>query len=159
MQKSGRNFQPGLMRYLLTQHAPSQLAASLVQRASGSRLQRHENRRMPSSRIPTLLRRSKIAKIARECPGHRAWVRKHKCSVRACAQKQIECAHVRLGTNGGMGIKPSDAWCISLCQMHHAEQHAIGEKSFEERYELDLKALAIEFARRSPHWHEVGAIF
>ena len=50
-----------------------------------------------------------------------------------------------------MGLKPSDKWVISLCSHHHAEQHRIGEASFEQRYQLDLIALAREFARRSPH--------
>jgi hypothetical protein len=51
-----------------------------------------------------------------------------------------------------MGIKPSDKWTVSLCQLHHQEQHQIGQRQFEERYQIDLAALAQEFARRSPHW-------
>jgi len=51
-----------------------------------------------------------------------------------------------------MGLKPSDAWCVSLCSQHHAEQHRVGELTFETRYSLDLVALARQFARRSPHW-------
>ena len=30
-----------------------------------------------------------------------------------------------------MGRKPSDWFTISLCREHHAEQHTIGEASFE----------------------------
>lgn len=87
----------------------------------------------------------------RSCPGHRAWVRGHKCSVPGCAARQIECAHVRGGTDGGAGLKPSDRWTISLCADHHAEQHRIGEAAFERQYGLDLRSLAEAFARRSPH--------
>ena len=63
----------------------------------------------------------------------------------------IECAHVRMGTDGGMGLKPSDRWTISLCHDHHVEQHQIGERAFEERYDLSMKGLAREFAQRSPY--------
>jgi hypothetical protein len=62
----------------------------------------------------------------------------------------IECAHVRLGTDGGVGLKPSDRWSISLCSVHHAEQHRLGEAIFEKRYGIDLVAIANEFAARSP---------
>jgi hypothetical protein len=50
-----------------------------------------------------------------------------------------------------MGIKPSDKWCISLCRDCHAEQHRIGEASFERRHGIDMKSLAMEFAKASPH--------
>jgi hypothetical protein len=44
---------------------------------------------------------------------------------------------------------------VSLCRDHHAEQHAISERAFEQRYRLDLLALAEEFARRSPHGRQL----
>jgi hypothetical protein len=82
-------------------------------------------------------------------------VRKHHCCVPGCKRTPIECAHVRLGTDGGTGLKPSDRWTISLCAYHHLEQHRIGEARFEDKYGLDLKSLAREFARRSPQWHKL----
>jgi hypothetical protein len=87
----------------------------------------------------------------RSSPGHRAWVRSHKCCVPGCDAHVIECAHVRRGTDGGVALKPSDRWCISLCVRHHAEQHMIGEAEFERRYQVDLATLAEAFARLSPH--------
>ena len=66
-------------------------------------------------------------------------------------QTPIECAHVRTGTDGGLALKPSDRWAISLCRGHHREQHQIGEGEFQKRYGIDLYELAIEFARRSPN--------
>jgi hypothetical protein len=50
-----------------------------------------------------------------------------------------------------VALKPSDAWVISLCATHHQEQHRLGERQFSNKYDLDLIALATEFARRSPH--------
>lgn len=54
-----------------------------------------------------------------------------------------------------MGVKPSDRWTVSMCggvEGHHSEQHRIGEQTFERKYAVDLKTLAAEFARNSPHW-------
>lgn len=83
-------------------------------------------------------------------PAHRSWVRGHACC--ACgSQTAIECAHVRVGTDGGTGIKPSDRWCISLCKDCHCEQHILGEQSFEKAHGINMKELAAEFLRRSPH--------
>jgi hypothetical protein len=77
-------------------------------------------------------------------------VRGHACS--ACgSQSGIECAHVRTGTDGGVGIKPSDKWCISLCKECHARQHQIGEASFEKAWGISMRALAEEFYKASPH--------
>lgn len=82
-------------------------------------------------------------------PAHRKWVREHACC--ACGRVMgIECAHVRRAANSGKGMKPSDAYCVSLCREHHSESHR-GEQSFERKYRLDLMALAQEFYRRSPH--------
>ena len=106
---------------------------------------------MPELRFPNRLPRETRKTTSRNCAAHRAWVRRHRCSVQGCRQLPIECAHVRCGTDGGTGVKPSDRWCISLCHAHHLEQHEIGEPAFEARYELDLRGLAREFAQRSPH--------
>jgi hypothetical protein len=107
---------------------------------------------MSSARLPQRLKRTTQKRDERTCPAHRAWVRRHHCSVSNCLQLPIECAHVRIETDGGVGLKPSDMWTVSLCAQHHREQHDLGERSFELKYDLDLKALAEEFAARSPHW-------
>jgi hypothetical protein len=83
-------------------------------------------------------------------PAHRKWVRGHACS--ACgSMTAIECAHVREGTDGGMGLKPSDRWTISLCKECHSEQHRIGEWPFAIKHGINLKELAAEFFKSSPH--------
>lgn len=99
-------------------------------------------------------RKSDKAEIGRRSPAHRAWVRGHACS--ACGtQTAIECAHVRTGTDGGTGIKPSDRWTISLCKDCHARQHTMGEATFQQAYGIDMKALAAAFFRASPHRHKL----
>ena len=88
-------------------------------------------------------------------PAHRKWVRGHYCIVAGCTQTPIECAHVRsgltMGEQAGMGFKPGDEWCVALCFEHHKIQHAIGEQSFEAKFNLNLMAAAQEFFSRSPH--------
>jgi hypothetical protein len=105
---------------------------------------------MPELRFPSPLPREPRKRSSRTCAAHRSWVRRHRCSVPGCRQLPIECAHVRCGTDGGAGLKPSDKWCISLCQAHHLEQHRIGELAFETKYDMDLVELTREFARKSP---------
>lgn len=102
-------------------------------------------------KLPAMISRRQSSEVSRSCAPHRAWVRKHHCSVPECLALPIECAHVRRGTDGGMSLKSSDRWTISLCAMHHREQHSLGEHSFEIKYSLDLMEIAEEFARRSPH--------
>lgn len=110
---------------------------------------------MPELDFPRRITRHPVQREARSCPAHRAWVRRHHCSVQSCNRMPIECAHVRTGADGGTSLKPSDKWVISLCVHHHREQHRIGEMSFQARYGLDLRKLAAEFARRSPHWRKL----
>lgn len=105
---------------------------------------------MPELVFPQALPKPKPKSTARSCAGHRAWVRRHSCCVRGCRSTSIECAHVGAGSDGAMGVNPSDRWTISLCQLHHREQHQIGERGFEAKYSIDLLGLAVEFARRSP---------
>lgn len=86
----------------------------------------------------------------RRSPAHRAWVRGHHCA--ACGSSvAIECAHVRTGTDGGMGFKPSDRFCVALCKDCHTRQHQIGEQAFEKEAGINMKALAEAFFRASPH--------
>lgn len=40
-----------------------------------------------------------------------------------------EAAHVRIRTNGGTGIKPSDEFVVPLCSNCHRTQHG-GERTF-----------------------------
>lgn len=59
---------------------------------------------------------------------HLAFIRRLPCVK--CSATPCEAAHIRSGTGGGTGLKPSDEWTVPLCHEHHAEQHRIGEASF-----------------------------
>jgi hypothetical protein len=79
-----------------------------------------------------------------------AWLRKQKGVV---SGKKAECAHhIRLGTNGGSSLKPSDYFCIPLLNEFHTSGlfaiHGIGEGTFLELFKLDEKKLFIDFLSR-----------
>ena len=93
------------------------------------------------------------------CPSHLKFVRSHAC-CRCGRTENIEAAHVRTGTDGGMGMKPGDYWTISLCGGYlgcHGIQHRISEPEFENRYGIDMKELAREFVKASPKRRELEA--
>lgn len=86
-------------------------------------------------------------------PGHLRFVRSFECSIAGKAEHicsgPIEAAHVRTGTDGGLSLKPSDHFTISLCAAAHKRQHQIGETTFEITYGINMKKLAQEFAAAS----------
>ena len=87
-------------------------------------------------------------------PSHLKWIRGHNCAAGRCAlgfPGPTEAAHARNGTDGAMGVKPGDNWAIPLCAYHHRQQHAMGEKTFEEVYKIDMKKTATELWLKSPH--------
>lgn len=84
------------------------------------------------------------------CYGHLRFIRAHHCSVPGCASTQIEAAHVRGGTDGGMGQKPSDRFTLPICADHHREQHNIGEAAFERRHKISMRQIADKLWDISP---------
>lgn len=121
--------------------------------------------------LPKRLKRPKMglreSSVIR-CPGHLKWVRGHECCITGRLQRipergpwdpssahtcegHIEAMHVRTGTDGGIGMKPSDCWAIPGCSKAHREQHQIGEHSFERLYGIDMKLIAEQLWRVSPH--------
>lgn len=85
---------------------------------------------------------------------HRNHVRSHAC-VKCDAEAPIEVAHVRLGTDGGMGKKPSDFWTLPLCRDCHAQQHTMGERTFWG--DRDPLAICEALIRTSPVKHLIDA--
>jgi len=86
----------------------------------------------------------------REWPRHRAFLRKHHCVVPGCITEPIEVSHIRTANNAGTGLKPHDAFAVSMCHQHHWEYHNVGHYTFEFRHSLNLDEIAAEFVRRSP---------
>lgn len=74
------------------------------------------------------------------------WLRKRKCAV---SGKPAECVHhIRIGTNGGTGLKPSDYFCIPLLNEFHTTGshalHIIGEETFLRHFKLNYLDLFAE---------------
>src|SRR3954453_21324456 len=84
---------------------------------------------MPLPRIPRTVLRGKPKPDLRRRTQHLAFVRQLPCV--ACGQAApSEAAHVRSGSDGGAGIKPSDRYSLPLCSECHAMQHQFGELRF-----------------------------
>lgn len=104
-------------------------------------------------RSPSVEAGSKVKRWIK--PKHRDFVRGHACS--ACGSTiSIEVAHIRIGTDGGTGLRPSDYYTVSLCKLCHAEQHTIGERTFWENAGIDPHAMAEAFAKASPCAREIA---
>jgi hypothetical protein len=67
---------------------------------------------------------------------HLAFVRQLPCV--ACGKAApSEAAHVRTGTDGGVGVRPGDRYAVPLCASCHAKQHRIGELTFWSALRID----------------------
>jgi hypothetical protein len=88
---------------------------------------------MPAPRIPRQVMAGKRRKNERVDHKHADFIRGLPCLCcgRAAPNEQ---AHVRLGTDGGMGLRPSDRYSVPLCAWCHRlaprAQHQIGEPEF-----------------------------
>src|ERR1700745_2913859 len=73
---------------------------------------------------------------------HLAFLRRLPCV--ACGKAApSEAAHVRTGTDSGVGIKPGDRYAVPLCFPCHARQHTIGELSFWSALRIDPLNVAL----------------
>lgn len=64
----------------------------------------------------------------RRDPKHLAFIRRLFCC--ACGGAGPEAAHLRRGSDGGIGLKPSDCYVVPLCGRCHRKQHSDGEITF-----------------------------
>jgi hypothetical protein len=78
------------------------------------------------------------------------WLRKQECVI---SGTKAQCAHhIRLGTNGGSSLKPSDYFCIPLLNEYHTTGlfaiHIIGEDSFLSQFRLNKEELFIGYLKQ-----------
>jgi hypothetical protein len=91
---------------------------------------------MPAARIPRTVARHKPKLDAHRRGQHLTFIRQLPCV--ACGRAApSEPAHVRTGTDGGVGIKPGDRYAVPLCTACHAKQHRVGELSFWSALRID----------------------
>jgi Protein of unknown function (DUF968) len=74
-----------------------------------------------------------------------SWIRTQPCVVTDMdfTQTDMVAHHVRLGGDGGMGLKPSDYRCIPLTAFQHVKLHAMVESEYYKMFELSVEKLMI----------------
>lgn len=112
---------------------------------------------MLPARRPKEAKPRKEPKVRRVCLPHQRWIRKEwactSCGTMGDEFNPIEAAHLRLGTGGGTGLKPSDRWILPLChKCHQRDQHQHGEVSFYKKLGIDdPKAVCLALVQQSPY--------
>src|SRR5271169_2301573 len=97
---------------------------------------------MSAPRITRTVSRGKPKPNLRRRTQHLAFVRQLPCVVCGKAPPS-EAAHVRSGSDGGAGIKPSDRYSVSLCTSCHELQHRFGELRFWSVLRIDPVNVAL----------------
>jgi len=70
---------------------------------------------------------------------HLNFIRKQPCFI--SGQKSQAC-HIRLLTDGGTGLKPSDFYVLNFSYMYHKMQSDIGEARFYKKFNINPFILA-----------------
>ena len=76
---------------------------------------------------------------------HREFIGQLPC-VKCATLIDVQAAHVRIGTDGGTGLKPSDCYTVPLCESCHLtgpEAQHRGERTFWAKLKIDPKDLAL----------------
>lgn len=90
------------------------------------------------TRVKPVNKARRAKRFARNFGAKRFWIVTLDCVIPGCWQTPVEAAHVKSRGAGG-----TSAHMVPLCALHHAEQHAIGIRTFgEAKYGLDLLAIA-----------------
>ena len=70
---------------------------------------------------------------------HLNFIRKQPCIITG---EKGEACHIRILSDGGTSIKPSDFYCISLHTDLHRQQHYLGEISFYQKWSINPFTIA-----------------
>src|SRR5262249_4826518 len=104
---------------------------------------------MPAPRIPRTVTHGKPEPKLQRRAQHLAFVRQLPCV--ACGKAApSDAAHVRTGTDGGVGIKPGDRYAVPLCTTCHTKQHRVGELTFWSALRFDPLNVAFRLWTVSP---------
>jgi hypothetical protein len=94
--------------------------------------------RIPKTGLPRAPQKRSLRQHDRK---HLEFIRTLPC-IQCWRDDEVVAAHVRKGTDGGMGKKPSDKWTLPLCWLCHRSQHDVGESWFWGLLKIDAHALA-----------------
>ena len=108
---------------------------------------------MPIPRIPREVPKGRRKPSLRRREEHLSFVRQLPCV--ACGKRGItQAAHVRAGTDGGVGLKPNDRYAVPLCLACHRLQHQVGELTFWSALRIDPLNIALRLWTDSGHLEE-----
>jgi hypothetical protein len=80
-------------------------------------------------------KKKRRAKLVEKQFGKRAdYARGFPCVIEGCNRWPTHAAHVRSRAAGGV----AENNIVSLCTVHHTEQHNMGILSFQAKYQIDL---------------------
>ena len=97
---------------------------------------------MPAPRISRTVAHPNPKPDFRRRVQHLAFIRLLPCV--ACGKAApSEAAHIRTGTDGGVGMKPGDRYAIPLCTVCHTKQHRVGELTFWSALRFDPVNVAL----------------
>lgn len=64
------------------------------------------------------------------------YIKSHYCII--CGKSPVDPDHLEHLGMGGSGKNSKDWSCLPICRIHHRERHDIGNKRFEEKYNINL---------------------
>ena len=97
---------------------------------------------MPAPRIPRTVASGKRKASLHRRAQHLGFVRQLSCV--ACGKAApSEAAHLRTGTDSGVGMRPGDRYAVPLCTACHEKQHRIGELTFWSGLRIDPLNVAL----------------
>jgi hypothetical protein len=85
----------------------------------------------------------------RRAPAHLGFIRALRICLICGRIGDVDPMHVRGGTDGGMGLKPSDKYTVPGCRKCHQHQHRIGEDRFWGGLGIDPMDVALRLWRIS----------
>ena len=74
------------------------------------------------------------------------WIRTKPCAIidKGACHGDVVAHHVR-EKNAGVALKPSDKGnLVPMCHKHHMELHNTGKLTFQTKYKISLKILALD---------------
>ena len=82
-------------------------------------------------RLPDRLKRPKLgAHVRAEGLAAASAVAQIAWLLRSEWSRAVDFAHLRSSANAGTGQRPHDIFGVSLCRVHHDEQHRLGAEAF-----------------------------
>jgi len=78
---------------------------------------------------------------------HLNFIRKQTCII--SGQDDVQACHIRVLSDGGVGLKPSD-FTIPMHYQFHKMQHDLGEIKFYARFGINPYEKSLYYAKLSP---------